>query len=148
MIPIQQFERFLAAGVLNTALDMGLYWLLIRRPLNLPKIRAHLFSSSAATVCSFLLNRGWVFGYVGNASIAFGKFFCVNLAQILLLQPLIIHLFCRFGASLEAVISKLWSAVFFKPLDFGLALKLLAKAAAICSAIVWNFGCYKYVVFL
>jgi putative flippase GtrA len=52
--------KFGAVGVLNTTLDMGLFWLLHVK-LGIPFIIANLMSYSVGVLNSFILNKMWTF---------------------------------------------------------------------------------------
>lgn len=52
--------KFGAVGVLNTTIDMGLFWLLHVK-LGIPFIIANLISYSVGMLNSFILNKRWTF---------------------------------------------------------------------------------------
>jgi putative flippase GtrA len=53
--------RFATVGLLNTLLDVGLFWMLTTLA-GLPLIAANTMSYSAGVVNSFLWNKYWTFG--------------------------------------------------------------------------------------
>lgn len=63
LVPRQQLWRFASVGVINTSIDIGLYFVLTR---TLPLFATHLLvakalSFGAGTVFSFFANRSWTF---------------------------------------------------------------------------------------
>jgi putative flippase GtrA len=78
--------RFAAVGVLNTAVDVGLFLLLVRA-LSVPTVVANSVSYSAGVLNSFLLNKYWTFGRVRQTH-PFGRqlvlFISLNLVGLLI----------------------------------------------------------------
>ena len=60
-----EFLRFCVVGVLNTAIDLGLFALLTRLG-GLDPLIANILSFSAGAANSFLLNKYWTFGAGGS----------------------------------------------------------------------------------
>ncbi len=60
-----EFLRFCVVGVLNTAIDLGLFALLTRLA-GLDPLVANILSFSAGAANSFLLNKYWTFGAGGG----------------------------------------------------------------------------------
>ncbi len=60
-----EFIRFCVVGVLNTAIDLGLFALLTRL-IGLDPLIANVLSFSAGATNSFLLNKYWTFGAGGR----------------------------------------------------------------------------------
>jgi glycosyltransferase involved in cell wall biosynthesis len=62
--PFMQLVRFMAVGVINTAVDTGVYITLTRLTATFGQdvVAAKFFSFLAATISSFYLNRYWTFG--------------------------------------------------------------------------------------
>lgn len=57
---LTQLAKFTIAGVLNTLIDWGTYYVLCY-PLNINPIVAQLFSFTIATIVSYYINTIWVF---------------------------------------------------------------------------------------
>lgn len=86
-----EFIRFCIVGVLNTAIDMGLFALLTRL-LELDPLLANLISFSSGATNSFLLNKYWTFGAGGQArevATQASKFLVITLLVLLLHEGLI-----------------------------------------------------------
>ncbi len=75
-----QAVRFGGIGVLNTLLDLGLFWLLLGTGVD--AVPAHVASYSAGIVCSFVLNRHWTFGSQGHWGGEFVRFLGVNAVSL------------------------------------------------------------------
>jgi putative flippase GtrA len=60
-----QFIRFCVVGVLNTAIDLGLFALLTRL-IGLDPLIANVLSFTTGAANSFLLNKYWTFGAGGR----------------------------------------------------------------------------------
>lgn len=123
--------RFLAVGVVNTSLDIGLLFLLTHIGLEL--FVANFISTSAAFAFSFYANSKFTF----HASREHHKrqvllFLAVTLFGLWVLQPLVI-LFVR----------PLLDSIGFSA-DFAL---LGAKICATLVTLVWNYVLYSRVVF-
>ena len=87
-----QAVRFSLVGAVNTALDYGLFYLLISA-CNLHKSFAQIFATGVAMCFSFLANRHWTFGKSGRGSTQeIVKFFVVNVIAMLTVIGLT-HLF-------------------------------------------------------
>lgn len=76
--PSRQLLRFMTVGVVNTALDTGVYIALTRfiPAFSEGPVAAKFFSFLAATISSFFLNRYWTFGMKGAISFReIGRFY-------------------------------------------------------------------------
>lgn len=125
--------RFAAVGVVNTALDLGVFLLL--RSLSIAIFPANLASTTVGLVFSFLVNRKFTFAAAGGGRKAFVRQAAVFLAVtgfgLWIIQPLVI-----FGAT----------ALIGQALPTGL-IDAVPKLLGICVALVWNYVLYSLVVF-
>jgi len=75
-----QLVRFALVGVLNTAIDLGLFALLTLR-VGLDPLLANVFSFTAGAANSFVLNKYWTFGAGGGGretAVQATRFTCVT----------------------------------------------------------------------
>ncbi|HVA32804.1 MAG TPA: GtrA family protein [Candidatus Baltobacteraceae bacterium] len=72
---IAQFARFAVVGVLGTALDFALLWLLMRWRVWLPLAVSGAYVT--ATVAQFVANRHWAFRSFERSAIAQGRTYAV-----------------------------------------------------------------------
>jgi putative flippase GtrA len=113
--------RFATVGVVNTLIDLLLFWVLVA-PLGI--LAANVVSTSAGTAFSFLANGRHTFGattVTGRQALAF---VATNALTMWMLQPLVIGLAHGLAGT---------------PL-------LLAKLLALGTSVVANFLLYRYVV--
>jgi len=112
--------RFAGVGVLNTAIDVGVF-LLLHAPLGI--VLANLVSTSAGMAFSFVVNGLFTFSARRLTWRQAGLFLATTGTTMWVLQPLFIH------AALLVV----------DPL-------LVAKIVAIGCSLVVNFAAYRFVV--
>jgi putative flippase GtrA len=128
----RQVGRFGLVGIINTAIDFGVLFIL--KFLGLPVGLANIISTSTAFSFSFFANRRYTFKPTGtNIMREMLLFFIVTLFGLWVLQTLVIQL------SLPA-----FSALTGQT-DMGL---LLAKLLATCVSLVWNYILYAKLVFI
>jgi len=124
-----QAVRFLVVGLLNTAVDLGAFYLLTLIP-GMPDIAAKTMSYILGICNSFVWNKYWTFGAKssGRTGREFGLFFLVNL------PPLIVNIvvFSLLG---------LWTTSGTFAAREGKAF----IAAAV--AVIWNFLGSRYLAF-
>lgn len=124
--------RFGAVGVVNTGIDLGIYFVL--QSAGVPILLANLISTSAGLTFSFVANR--LFTFSARPSGGFGRqlvlFVTCTGIGLWALQPLVI-----LGA--DRLLSTAGS-----PADLRI---LLAKLAGIACGMVWNWLLYSKVVF-
>lgn len=121
--------RFLAVGLANTAVDVGLLlWLTAS---GMPLWSANMVSTTAALGLSFALNRSFTFRSSGNPIRQGILFLGVTLVGLWVLQPIL-----------------LWATVpvLQQWLAPSLAL-LIAKGGATVVTMIWNFFLYRSLVF-
>ena len=131
-----QFIKFAIIGVLNTAIDFGIFNLLMWG-FDIYKgswmFLFNVISFSAAASNSYFFNKYWTFGELSKIKASqFFKFFIVSVGGALINSAIV------FGVT-----------TFISP-QFGLGKELwanLAKLIATLVAWVWNFTMYKFVVF-
>ncbi|HEY2877776.1 GtrA family protein [Nocardioides sp.] len=113
--------RFAAVGVVNTAIDVGLFWVL-NAPLGI--LVANFVSTSAGMAFSFVVNGRHTFGADRVTWRQAGLFLATNGFTMWLLQPLLIH------AAYDVAATPL----------------MVAKVVALGGSVVANFLLYRYVV--
>lgn len=124
--------RFLSVGVINTAIDFGVLWLLSTAGLGL--IPANLISTTCGLAFSFVANRKFTFRFSGAKSVRrqVVEFVVITLFGLWVIQPPII-----------------WAVAGTIPptmLPASLAL-LVGKAMATAASLAWNFALYHLIVF-
>ena len=118
----KQLTTFTAIGVLNTAIDIAIYTLLIW--LTAPLLLAVIISTTAGMVCSYVLNRRFTFKTDRQPIV---QFICITLTGLWVLQPVVIWLLVQlFGITST----------------FGL---IMAKLASTSVSPAWNFAWYRIV---
>ncbi len=75
-----EFVRFATVGVLNTGVDMVIFFLLTW--LGMPYVAAQVVSYSCGTANSYLLNKIWTFRSSGFSYSEITRFIVVNLASL------------------------------------------------------------------
>ena len=118
--------KFAAVGIINTGVDLGIYFLLIRY-VNLIGDNEYLskaFSYSIGVVTSYTLNRNWTFRSNTQSVHSLGLFVGVNLVSM----------------ALNAVLLFLF-------LDFLRLGEVFALVLVTGITFVWNFLASKYIVF-
>lgn len=78
--PLGEFIRFAAVGVLNTGVDMAIFFLMTW--LGVPYVAAQVVSYSCGTANSYLLNKTWTFRSNGHSYSEVARFIIVNLASL------------------------------------------------------------------
>ncbi|REJ08937.1 GtrA family protein [Microbacterium bovistercoris] len=121
--------RFVIVGVLNTAVDFVLLFLLTA--LGMPVFFANIISTSVAFGFSFFANRSFTFRSGGDARVQIVKFTIVTLVSLWLLQPAVIW-------AVSAIIGNLFSDE---------VVLLIGKACATVVSMTWNYLLYARFVF-
>jgi putative flippase GtrA len=94
--------RFAAVGVVNTAVDIGLFAALTAPALGIAPAVANVASYSAGMIVSFALNRNWTFRAGDGPPLAqFLRFVVVNLSA-LVLSTLLVAGLARYMAPVAA----------------------------------------------
>lgn len=142
----QQVGAFALTGIINTGVDFLLLNIGIF-VFHIPILIANIISTSLALLCSYGLNKGWVFGgHRGNKTRAIMLFLLVTLTGLYVLQTGIIYLltshFPHLGNAFYAVLQ-----VFHIPISNAFVIANIAKAVATVATAIWNFVWYKKVVF-
>ncbi len=128
-----QFAKFALVGVLNTAIDFGIYNIL----LHLTKVSKgpellffNAISFSTASINSYYWNRGWVFH--GTKKADFITFFAVTLIG-LAINSAILFILTTFVHPIVVTNSAQWANI--------------AKVLATAVSLIWNFVGYRVIVF-
>lgn len=117
-------------GVVNTALDLGLFLLLHDR---LGIVGANFVSTSAGMTFSFVVNGLFTFG-AGRLTLRHAALFLATTGVVMwALQPLVIHAFLALGDAIGLDPDATW-------------VLLLVKVGSIGISFIANFAAYRYVV--
>jgi putative flippase GtrA len=100
--PIGEFIKFVLVGLLNTGVDVAIFFLLTRS--GVPYLGAQVFSYGCGAANSYLLNKVWTFRSSGLSYGEVIRFTTVNLAS-LGISVLVLSLL-HDGAGLDLAISK------------------------------------------
>lgn len=129
-VGVRRPVRFAIVGLLNTAVDLGLFGLLSACGVEI--LLANLVSTSAGLATSWVGNRRFVFRPDGAYWSTLTKFVLVTGTGLWVVQPLLLvgvaHALERLGDGL------LWSA-------------FLPKLVAIAAGVLWNYVAYSHIVF-
>lgn len=121
--------RFAAVGVVNTALDVALLFVLIEAGLNL--WLANTLSTGVSLIFSFFVNRSFTFKSSGGTLRQGFWFLIVTLFGLWVLQPLAMTLTIELA---EEMVGPPW-------------LLLGAKGIATVVSMTWNYFLYSRLVF-
>jgi putative flippase GtrA len=116
--------RFGIVGVVNTGVDLAVFWLLLAG-LQAPLLLANTLSYACGIACSFLLNRLWTFRGIPfhhSAAAQAPRFLLVSLIGLLISNAVIWVLVPMFST-------------------------LAAKLSAVVATFAWNFTASKFFVF-
>ena len=124
--------RFGLVGVINTAIDFGILFLLVKA-FNLPAIGSNYISTSVALVFSFFANKKFTFkNNSSNQVKQFAVFLAITLIGLWIIQPLIIN----------------GSEILFEKIALNTDLSLLiSKLLATIASLIWNYLMYRKFVF-
>lgn len=125
----REIGAFAAVGVLNVALNVGLFDLLVRWA-GSPVLTASVAATVVTTVISYFLNRVWTFSHRNPTAVKFGllSFAGINLVAIVLET-----------AVLAAGLALLPAA--------GSVVRILLKVLGVCAGTVLRFVGYRAWVF-
>lgn len=138
---LPQFIIFCLVGVLNTAVDLGLYTILRHEGLTL--LAANTISATAALLVSYALNRRFTFRVVGQGRKTFILFLVVTLAGIWAVQPLVIY-------ATETLLTNPSFAGWLSGLVVmsTATVNVVSKLAGTPATLLWNYVMYSRVVFI
>lgn len=133
---MQQYKklRFILVGLLNTAIDFGIFNILLL-VFTVQPVAASIVSTTVAMIVSFLLNRSFVFKrggkFDGREAL---QFFAVTIVGLWVVQSLVIS---QVSGFLHAMLftSQVWAS------------DDMAKVVAIGASTVWNYLWYSRLVF-
>lgn len=121
--------RFVVVGVVNTAIDFVVLFLLTS--LGMGMFLANVISTSIAFTFSFIANRSFTFRSGGDVKSQMVKFVAVTLMGLWLLQPAVIWLVTTVAGGLMPAAVSL----------------LLGKGCATVVSMLWNYVLYARFVF-
>lgn len=125
--------KFAAVGALNTTIDFLIFILLAA--FGMMPIFANIISTSCGMVCSFILNRSFVFGpSSAKAHHEILKFLLITLSGLWIIQSAVIF-------SSNTLLNSLFS------IDSGIIMNTISKILATGVSLVWNYYWYKNYVF-
>lgn len=124
-----QVIRFVIVGVLNTAIDVALLFLLTY--LGIELWFANICSTSVALLFSFVVNRSFTFKSTGNILRQIVPFLAVTLIGLWVLQPLVL-------LGVTGLLNGVWGEY------VGL---FVAKMLATVVSMTWNYLLYNRLVF-
>lgn len=124
-----QVIRFIIVGVLNTAIDVALLFLLTY--LGVELWLANICSTSVALLFSFVVNRSFTFKSTGNPLRQIVPFVAVTLVGLWVLQPLVL-------LGVTGLLNGVWGEY------VGL---FVAKMLATVVSMTWNYLLYNRLVF-
>ncbi len=126
--------RFGAIGGINTALDLGIFTLLVH--VGLLALVSNTISTSVGMLSSFLLNRRFTFKAHEGAkqSTQIIKFLVITLIGLWILQPLIIYGFVFVSDHLLHIDSRTLQYT-------------IGKCISIGASLIWNYCWYNNYVF-
>jgi putative flippase GtrA len=78
--PIGEFIKFALVGLLNTGIDVAIFFLLTR--FGIPYVAAQVISYSCGAANSYLLNKVWTFRSSGLSYVEIVRFTTVNLISL------------------------------------------------------------------
>ncbi|MEK7566401.1 MAG: GtrA family protein [Patescibacteria group bacterium] len=136
---ILQIAKFVATGVLNTLLDIGVLNLLMFVFVATSGSSYSIFKGASfivANINSYFWNKHWTFGTFGSGKSAttkeFGQFFAVSFVGFLI-NIGIASLVVNFISPVGGISVTLWANV--------------GAIVATLASLVWNFLGYKFIVF-
>lgn len=123
--------RFGIVGIVNTALDFAILFLLVA--FGLDKIPANYISTGTAFIFSFFVNKSFTFkSKGGNVKKQFLYFIIITIIGIWIIQPLIIAGVANLLANTG------WASA---------VILFAAKIIATVATLVWNYIFYSRIVF-
>lgn len=126
--------RFGLVGVINTLIDIGIYWLLINL-VGFGILASNFISTSAGVLCSYLLNRSFTFKLQTKKSIKeLTLFLAITFFGLWVLHPIVIYLTSDVTSNLLA-----WLPDYL--------VTLAPKCIAVGVSLVWNYVWYSRVIF-
>lgn len=130
----RQFIRFASVGVINTAVDVGIF-VLLYNILDQNLLVANTVSTSVALIVGYILHSNYTFQNAQTSKRTFVIFLTVTLLGLWVLQPLVI-----LGLTPVFEANPIYST------SHSVAI-LIAKFGSIAATLVWNFLLYSRVVF-
>ena len=123
--------RFAIVGAGNTAFDFAILFILVA--LGVDKIVANYFSTGAAFIVSFFVNKSFTFkSKGGNVKKQFALFILITIIGLWVIQPLIIT-----GIATLLANSGLTAGIIL----------FIAKIIATVASLIWNYLFYSRLVF-
>jgi putative flippase GtrA len=141
-----RISRFGIVGILNTLLDFAIFNTLSSKKIGLGKLTSNTISTTIAMICSFLLNRNFVFSGHGNPLIQAILFLGITAVGLYVLQNGVIYLFTKVWSWPGNMVVRLIDSLNLR-LDKDFVLKNSAKVIGTLVSLIWNYLLYSKVVF-
>ena len=133
-------------GLLNTALDFAIFNILSGKKVGWGKLISNTVSTSVAMICSFLLNRTFVFSGHGNPLAQALLFIVITAFGLYVLQNGTIYLLTHVWDWPSRFVARLIDSLHI-PFRQDLVLKNSAKIIGTGISLIWNYLLYSKVVF-
>lgn len=143
---VVRISRFGMIGIFNTLVDFAIFNALSGKKIGWGKLKSNTVSTTVAMICSFVLNRNYVFSGHGDPLIQIILFFGITAFGLYVLQNGVIYLFTQVWSWPGKLTSRLIDA-FHLPFENDLVLKNSAKIIGTVLSLVWNYLLYSKVVF-
>ncbi len=141
-----RITRFVAVGILNTGINFAILNIAFYG-LHEAKLVSSFMATSVAVLCSFVLNRYFVFKHNGHIGKQMLRFFIVTAVGVLLIQNLIYAIALHLLGFHEAgIISFVYSLVKIKVASSFVDVNLSNLVASMV-VMIWNYNGYRLHVF-
>ncbi len=143
---VVRIGRFGLVGIFNTLLDFALFNAFTSKNIGWGKLTANTVSTTIAMICSFLLNRNFVFSGNGNPLFQAALFIGITAFGLYVLQNGVIYLFTKVWSWPSKITQRLIRLMGI-PLTNDFVLKNSAKVIGTLVSLIWNYLLYSKVVF-
>jgi putative flippase GtrA len=143
---VARISRFGVTGIFVTLLDFAIFNVLSSKSIGLSKIRANTVSTTIAMICSFFINRSFVFRGEGNEVQQAFLFFTFTAFGLYVLQNSVIYLLTEYLKWPRRLAIRIASSRHI-PLEPDFILKNGAKAVGTVVSLIWNYLLYGRIVF-
>ncbi len=140
--------RFVIVGVINTAIDFGILFILVA--MGLPTIASNFVSTSVAMVFSFFANKSFTFKDTSQKNVKhIALFLIITIFGLWVIQPIII-----LGVNLllgswftESCMVGLFGDLLGSWFKASYLVLFIGKALATIASLMWNYLMYRKYVF-